>query len=157
MLLPDGWAEGEALGMDVRGSKGFSSLMKQNKNAKIYFVIYIAGFFFLKFSVMKCLRSKKRLNAADYTTSARPYIPRAPTRTWVLFITDRYNKTKERLTAPDRVRMQSLKIAAGTCPRCNFFLRPVKLVYRDSGRPGAKENAFCAPSNVTVFIIMNSS
>ena len=32
--------------MDVRGSKGFSSLMKQNKNAKIYFVIYIAGFFF---------------------------------------------------------------------------------------------------------------
>ena len=45
--------------MDVRGSKGFefvrggrggvygfSSLLKQNKKAKICFVIYIAGFFF---------------------------------------------------------------------------------------------------------------
>ena len=67
MLLADGWAEGEGLGMDVRGSKGFvesltllsqrlnarpggeygfSSLVKQNKKAKICFVIYIAGFFF---------------------------------------------------------------------------------------------------------------
>jgi hypothetical protein len=32
---------------------GFSSLMKQEKKGKIYFVIYIAGFFFLKKSVMK--------------------------------------------------------------------------------------------------------
>ena len=32
----------------VRGEYGFSSLVKQNKKAKICFVIYIAGFFFLK-------------------------------------------------------------------------------------------------------------
>jgi hypothetical protein len=43
--------------------------MKQNKKAKICFVIYIAGFFFKNFSVMKCLRSKKRLNGADSTTA----------------------------------------------------------------------------------------
>ena len=56
MLLADGWEEGEGLGMDVRGSKGFefvrggrggvymfSSLMKQNKKAKICFVICFAG------------------------------------------------------------------------------------------------------------------
>ena len=30
----------------VRGLYGFSSLVKQNKKAKICFVIYIAGFFF---------------------------------------------------------------------------------------------------------------
>jgi len=37
--------------------------MKQNKKGKIYFVICIAGFFlnfFSVFSVMKCLRSKKK-------------------------------------------------------------------------------------------------
>jgi len=44
--------------------------MKQNKKAKICFVIYITGFFFKKISVMKCLRSKKRLNGPDYTTPA---------------------------------------------------------------------------------------
>ena len=32
--------------MDIRGECGFSSLVKQNKKAKICFVIYIAGFFF---------------------------------------------------------------------------------------------------------------
>ena len=32
----------------VRGEYGFSSLLKQNKKAKICFVIYIAGFFFKK-------------------------------------------------------------------------------------------------------------
>jgi hypothetical protein len=37
----------------VRGGYGFSSLMKQKKKGKIYFVIYIAGFFFKFFSVMK--------------------------------------------------------------------------------------------------------
>ena len=35
------------------------------------FVIHIAGFFFKKKFVMKCLRSKKRLNAPDYTTQGR--------------------------------------------------------------------------------------
>ena len=54
--------------MRVRGEYRFSSLLKQNKKAKICFVIYIAGFFFKIFYVMKCLRSKKRLNGADYTT-----------------------------------------------------------------------------------------
>jgi hypothetical protein len=33
----------------VRGGCGFSSLMKQQKKAKICFFIYIAGFFFLNF------------------------------------------------------------------------------------------------------------
>ncbi len=38
----------------VRGVYRFSSLVKQNKKAKICFVIYMAGFyFFLKKSVMK--------------------------------------------------------------------------------------------------------
>jgi hypothetical protein len=39
----DRWAE---VREKVRGEYGFSSLMKQNKKAKICFVIYIAGFFF---------------------------------------------------------------------------------------------------------------
>ncbi len=33
-------------------------------------------FFFKKISVMKCLRSKKRLNDADYTTVRRPDLTR---------------------------------------------------------------------------------
>jgi hypothetical protein len=37
----------------VRGECGFSSRMKQNKKAKICFVICFAGFFFKKKSVMK--------------------------------------------------------------------------------------------------------
>ena len=52
----------------VRGEYGFSSLVKQNKKAKIYFVIHIAGFFFKKNSVMKCLRNKKRLKSPATTT-----------------------------------------------------------------------------------------
>jgi hypothetical protein len=52
----------------VRGGCWFSSLMKQNKRGKICFVIYIAGFFLKTISVMKCLRSKKRLNGAEATT-----------------------------------------------------------------------------------------
>ena len=32
----------------VRGEYGFSSLVKQNKKGKIYFVIYIAEFFLKK-------------------------------------------------------------------------------------------------------------
>ena len=38
-----GWVGGR---IDIRGVYGFSSLVKQNKKAKICFVIYIAGFFF---------------------------------------------------------------------------------------------------------------
>ena len=53
----------------VRGVYRFSSLVTQNKKAKIYFVIYIAGFMFLKKnSVMKCLRSKKRPKRPVTTT-----------------------------------------------------------------------------------------
>ena len=52
----------------VRGEYRVSSLMKQNKKAKICFVIYIAGFFLKKNSVMKCLRSKKRQNLLITTT-----------------------------------------------------------------------------------------
>jgi len=81
MLLADGWAKGEGKGgvkglsscvevrVRVRGEYGFSSLVKQNKKAEICFVIYIAGFFLKKNSVMKCLRSKKRINGPDYTTA----------------------------------------------------------------------------------------
>jgi hypothetical protein len=45
--------------------------MKQNKKAKICFVIYIAGFFFKNNSVMKCLRSKKRKKSPVNTTYVR--------------------------------------------------------------------------------------
>ena len=48
----DGWAEGE-------GKDGFSSLVKQNKKAKICFVIYIAGFFFLNFFCYEVIVKQK--------------------------------------------------------------------------------------------------
>jgi hypothetical protein len=54
--------------VDIRGVYRFSSLMKQKLKAKICFVIHIAGFFFKKKSVMKCLQSKKRRNAPPITT-----------------------------------------------------------------------------------------
>jgi hypothetical protein len=44
--------------------------MKQIKKAKICFIIHIAGFFFKKNSVMKCLRSKKGLTGPVTTTNA---------------------------------------------------------------------------------------
>ena len=46
--------------MDVRGEYGFSSLVKQNKQAKICFVIYIAGFFFLKFFCYEVFAKQKK-------------------------------------------------------------------------------------------------
>ncbi len=49
----DGWAEGE-------GKDGFSSLVKQIKKGKNALSFASPDFLFLKFSVMKCLRSKKR-------------------------------------------------------------------------------------------------
>jgi hypothetical protein len=51
---------GEGLGMDVRGEYGFSSLLKQNKKAKICFVIYIAGFFFLNFFCYEVIAKQKK-------------------------------------------------------------------------------------------------
>ena len=41
------------------GEYGFSSLVKQNKKAKICFVIYIAGFFFLKFFCYEVIVKQK--------------------------------------------------------------------------------------------------
>ena len=49
----------------VRGEYGFSSLVKQNKKGKI---CASPDFFFKIFSVMKCLRSKKRKSAPLITT-----------------------------------------------------------------------------------------
>ena len=46
--------------MRVRGEYGFSSLLKQNKKAKICFVIYIAGFFFLKFFCSEVFAKQKK-------------------------------------------------------------------------------------------------
>jgi hypothetical protein len=43
----------------VRGVYRFSSLVKQNKKAKICFVIYIAGFFFLKFFCYEVIVKQK--------------------------------------------------------------------------------------------------
>ena len=45
-----GWVGGR---MDIRGVYRFCSLVKQNKKAKICFVIHITGVCFLNFSVMK--------------------------------------------------------------------------------------------------------
>ena len=43
----------------VRGEYRVSSLMKQNKKAKICFVIYIAGFFFLNFFCYEVIAKQK--------------------------------------------------------------------------------------------------
>ena len=53
--------------MDIRGECGFSSLMKQNKKAKICFVICFAGFFFLKkFCYEVFAKQKKRKESSKY-------------------------------------------------------------------------------------------
>jgi hypothetical protein len=52
----------------TRGGCGFSSLMKQKKKGENLLRILHRRIFFKKKSVMKCLRSKKRLTAADITT-----------------------------------------------------------------------------------------
>jgi len=51
----------------VGGWDGFSSLVKQNKKAKIYFVIYIAGFFFKKnFCYEVIVKQKIYKRASNY-------------------------------------------------------------------------------------------
>ena len=55
----------------VRGEYGFSSLLKQNKKAKICFVIYIAGFFFLNFFCYEVFAKQKK------TEEPRLYYSRA--------------------------------------------------------------------------------
>jgi len=51
----------------VRGEYRFSSLMKQNKKAKICFVIYIAGFVFLKkFCYEVFAKQKKTEESSNY-------------------------------------------------------------------------------------------
>ena len=54
--------------MDIRGEYRFSSRMKQNKKAKICFVIYIAGFFFLKFFCYEVIVKQK-----DYKRATNHY------------------------------------------------------------------------------------
>jgi hypothetical protein len=50
-----------------RGVYGFSSLLKQNKKAKICFVIYIAGFFFKKnFCYEVFAKQKKTEESSNY-------------------------------------------------------------------------------------------
>jgi hypothetical protein len=62
----------------VRGEYRFSSLVNQNKKAKICFVIYIAGFCFLKNLCYEVFAKQKKnerfrlyMNASDYTTPPR--------------------------------------------------------------------------------------
>jgi hypothetical protein len=68
----------------VRGECGFSSLVKQNKKAEICFVIYIAGFFFLKFFCYEVIvKQKIYKRSSNYywggewrTYATRDYEPR---------------------------------------------------------------------------------
>ena len=65
---------------EVRGVYGFSSLVKQNKKAKICFVIYIAGFFFKKNFcyevIVKQIFYKRSSNYYSQThTSPHPVYP----------------------------------------------------------------------------------
>ncbi len=46
--------------VSVRGEYRFSSLLKQNKKAKICFVIYIAGFFFKFFLCYEVFAKQKK-------------------------------------------------------------------------------------------------
>jgi hypothetical protein len=58
-------AEGEGFEFARPGGEyGFSSLMKQNKKGKICFVIYIAGFFFLKFFCYEVFAKQKKTELA---------------------------------------------------------------------------------------------
>ena len=57
----------------VRGVYRFSSLVKQNKKAKICFVIYIAGFFLKKnFCYEVFAKQKKKKCAANYYSCTYP-------------------------------------------------------------------------------------
>ncbi len=49
----------------VRGVYRFSSLVKQNKKGKIYFVIYIAGFFFKKKFCYEVIAKQKKKKCPD--------------------------------------------------------------------------------------------
>jgi hypothetical protein len=58
----------------VREVYGFSSLVKQNKKAKICFVIYIAGFFFLKFFCYEVFaKQKKTEESSNYYLHTHVY------------------------------------------------------------------------------------
>ena len=52
----------------VRGEYGFSSLVKQKKRLKFASSFTSPDFLLKQISVMKCLRSKKRLKSPDNTT-----------------------------------------------------------------------------------------
>ena len=57
--------EGFIKPLALRGEYGFSSLVKQNKKAKICFVIYIAGFFFLNFFCYEVIAKQKKKKCPD--------------------------------------------------------------------------------------------
>ena len=59
----------------VRGEYGFSSLVKQNKKAKICFVIYIAGFFFKIFFCYEVIVKQKIYKRASNYYSFYPRFP----------------------------------------------------------------------------------
>jgi hypothetical protein len=83
-LKPKGFIESSTLGvaqgrgggmvgrMDIRGECGFSSLMKQNKKAKICFVICFAGFFFLKNFCYEVFAKQKKKKESSKYYSSRP-------------------------------------------------------------------------------------
>jgi hypothetical protein len=58
--------------MDIRGVYGFSSLMKQNKKAKICFVIHIAGEKQLLFYIYFVIVKQKIINGPLITTFIQP-------------------------------------------------------------------------------------
>jgi hypothetical protein len=55
-----GGGEGEG------GEYGFSSLMKQNKKGKIYFVIYIAGFFLKNIFCYEVIVKQKKKKCSEH-------------------------------------------------------------------------------------------
>jgi hypothetical protein len=103
----------------TRGGCGVSSLMQPKKKGKICLVIYIAGFVLKFFSVMKCLRSKKRMNAADTTTGGDVRV------TWVCVGMRRVWKGRRRARSgtvvgpmPDtsRERLRDCRVASSLQP-----------------------------------------
>ena len=67
----------------VRGEYRFSSLMKQKKKGKFYFIIYIAGFFFEKnFPLLSDCEAKKGMNGPVTTTNTCARLHTIPVNTW---------------------------------------------------------------------------
>ena len=71
-----GWRE------KVRGVYRFSSLVKQNKKAKICFVIYIAGFFFKFFFCYEVIVKQKIYKRPSNYYSPHPSLTICPVHTF---------------------------------------------------------------------------